>query len=160
MAFGVIPIFPVQAQFPASNFPTWIRRNNRLLLAFDDTTAQTCYFPILLPSAYNSGGLTVKVHYSMTSATSGDVDCDVAIERIGDQQLDVDSDSFAAANVVDNTTVPSTSGLVDVLTITFTDGADMDSLAAGEYGRISVSFDSAGTASGDIELHLVTLEET
>lgn len=97
----------------------------------------------------------------MTSATSGDIDWDLAFERIGDQQLDIDADSFAAANSVDNTTVPATSGLVDVVTIAFTDGADMDSVAAGEMFRIKLTRDAASdTATGDAELHFVVLRET
>lgn len=58
----------------------------------------------------------------MTSATTNTVDWDVAFERVGGQQLDVDSDSFASAKSVDDTTVPGTSGLVDVVSIAFTDG--------------------------------------
>ncbi|MFQ6027398.1 MAG: hypothetical protein ACE5Q6_07895, partial [Dehalococcoidia bacterium] len=100
-------------------------------------------------------------HYAMSSATSGDIDWDAAFERIGDQQLDIDSDSFAAVNSVDNTTVPGTSGFIDVVSIAFTDGADMDSVAAGEAFRLKVTRDAASdTASGDAELWAVEIRET
>lgn len=151
--------FPFDAELPTTNYPTADFRNQHPILNFDDTTNETAYWTFLLPDDYASGGLTVTVGYSH-SAITGDIDVDIAIERIGDQQLDIDADSFATANVTDNTTVPSTSGNVDVVTVTFTDGADMDSLAAGEMGRISLTFDSAGTATGDIEFHWLKIKET
>lgn len=157
----VVAEFKVQdAEFPASNPATPDTRNNHPVLDFDASTNETVYFTGRMPDRYSGGGLRVKIHYSMSSATSGDVDWDVAIERIGDQQLDVDADSFAAANSVDNTTVPGTSGNVDVVEVTFTDGADMDSLAAGEMFRLSLTRDAASdTAAGDAEVHRVTVEE-
>jgi hypothetical protein len=114
-----------------------------------------------MPQSYAGGGVTVFLHYAMSSAESGDVDWDVAFERIGDQQQDIDSDSFAAVNSVDNTTVPATSGLVDVVSVAFTDGADMDSVAAGEAFRLKVTRDAASdTATGDGELVGVEVRET
>jgi hypothetical protein len=114
-----------------------------------------------MPRTYAGGGVTVYLHYAMTSATADTVDWDVAWERIGDQQLDIDADSFAAVNSVDNTTVPGTAGLVDVVSVAFTDGADMDSVAAGEYFRLKVTRDAASDdATGDAELLFVELKET
>ena len=88
-------------------------------------------------------------------------DWDAAFERIGDQQLDIDSDSFAAANSVDTTTVPGTTGLVDIVNITFTDGADMDSVAVGESFRLKIIRDATNdSATGDAELVKVEIKET
>ncbi len=114
-----------------------------------------------MPRSYAGGGVTVYLHYAMSSATSGDIDWDTAWERIGDQQLDIDADSFAAVNSVDTTTVPATSGLVDIVNITFTDGADMDSVAVGEAFRLQVSRDAGNdSATGDAELIRVEVKET
>ena len=97
----------------------------------------------------------------MTSAEADTVDWDVAFERIGDQQLDIDGDSFAGVQSVDNTTVPGTTGLVDVVSIAFTDGAQMDSIAAGESFRIKVTRDAASDdAAGDAEILFVVVKET
>ena len=150
---------PAHAEFPATNYPTHDKRNNHPILNFDDSTDESAYFTFLLPEDYAGGGLTCTVGYSHT-ATTGNVDTNLAIERIGDQQLDIDADSFHTDNVTDNVNVPSTSGNVDVVTVTFTDGADMDSLAAGEMGRIRLTFDSPGTATGDIEFHWLKIRET
>jgi hypothetical protein len=114
-----------------------------------------------MPRLYSGGGITVYVHYSMSSETSGNIDWDCAFERIGDQQLDVDSDSFAAVNSTDNTTVPGTSGNVDIISIAFSDGSDMDSVAVGELFRLKIVRDaSSDTSSGDAELHAVEVKET
>lgn len=146
---------------PASNFATLDLRNGHPVLDFDDTVNESAVFSGVMPRNYGGGGLTVYIHFSMTSATSGDVDWDVAFERIGDQQQDLDADGFAAVNSVDNTTVPGTSGLVDIVNVTFSDGADMDSIAVGEKFRIKVTRDAASdTASGDAELAAVEIKET
>ena len=97
----------------------------------------------------------------MSTATADTVDWDVAWERIGDQQLDIDGDSFADVNSVDNTTVPGTSGLVDIVSVAFTDGADMDSVAVGESFRLKVTRDAVSDdAAGDAELYKVEVRET
>ena len=152
---------PLHNEPPASNPATLDQRNGHPVLDFDATTNEDAIFTGVMPQHYGGGGVTVYIHYSMSSATSGDVDWDVAFERIGDQQQDVDSDGFAAANSVDNTTVPATSGLVDVVSVAFTNGVDMDSVAAGEAFRIKLTRDAVSdTAAGDVELHAVELRES
>ncbi len=163
MASGdTLCIFTASANIPpASNYASVDLRNNHLVLDFDDTTNESAVFEGVMPRNYGGGGVTVYLHYAMTTAVSGDIDWDVAFERIGDQQLDIDSDSFAAVNSVDNTTVPATSGNVDIVSIAFTDGVDMDSVAVGEAFRLKITRDAASdTASGDAELLRVEIKET
>ena len=152
---------PLQNEPPASNFATLDLRNLHPVLDFDATTSESAVFRAVMPRSYAGGGITVYIHYAMSSATSGTVDWDVALERIGDQQLDIDGDSFAAVNSVDNTTVPGTAGLVDIVTIAFTDGADMDSVAVGELFRLKITRDAANDdAAGDAELVAIEIKET
>lgn len=152
---------PLHNEPPATNYATFDTRNGHPALDFDDTTNESAVFTAVLPRSYGGGGVTVYLHYAMTSATSGDVDWDAAFERIGDQQQDIDADGFAAVQSVDNTTVPATSGLVDIVTIAFTDGAQMDSVAAGEAFRLKITRDAASdTAVGDAELIAVEIKET
>jgi hypothetical protein len=153
---------PLHNEPPASNPATLDTRNSHPVLDFDASTNESAVFSAVMPRSYaGTTGITVYIHYAMSSATSGDVDWDVAFERIGDQQQDIDSDGFAAANSVDNTTVPGTSGLVDIVNVTFTDGADMDSVAVGEGFRVKVTRDAASdTAAGDAELRFVEIKET
>lgn len=152
---------PEHNQPPTSNFATLDTRNNHPVLDFDDTTNESAIFSSVLPQSYAGGGLTVLVGFSMTSATTGDVDLQAAIERVEAGVLDIDADSFASAQSVIDVSVPGTSGFVAVATITFTDGAQMDSLAVGEKFRIKITRDAAtDTASGDLELHFVEIRET
>ena len=152
---------PLHNEPPASNFATLDLRNLHPVLDFDPGTNESAVFSGVMPRHYGGGGITVYLHYAMTSAASGNVDWDVAFERIGDQQQDIDSDGFAAVNSVDNTTVPGTSGFVDVVAVTFTDGADMDSVAVGEAFRLKITRDAASdTAAGDAELVAVEIKET
>lgn len=152
---------PLHNEPPTSDPATLDLRNNHPVLDFDAATNESAIFSAVMPRSYAGGGLTVSLHYAMSSAISGDIDWDVALERIGDQQLDIDTDSFAAVNSVDNTTVPATSGFVDVVTVIFTDGADMDSIAVGEAFRLKVIRDAAAdTATGDAELLRVEVKET
>lgn len=151
---------PLHNEPPASGYATLDTRNSHPVLDLDAAANEDAVFSGVMPQHYAGGGVTVYLHYAMSSATSGDVDWDVAFERIGDQQLDIDGDSFAAVNSADNTVVPGTSGLVDVVSVAFTAGADMDSVAAGESFRLKVTRDAASdTATGDAELIKVELRE-
>lgn len=152
---------PAHNEPPATVFATLDFRNLHPVLDFDASTNWSAVFSDLMPQHYDGGGVDVFLHYAMTSATSGDIDWDVAFERIGDQQLDIDADSFAAVNSVDNTTVPATAGNVDVVSVAFTNGADMDSVVAGETFRLKATRDAVSdTATGDAELLAVEIRET
>lgn len=164
MASGdtLLTFHPYNNEPPAANYATLDTRNLHPVLDFDATTNKSAVFSAIMPRNYaGTTGVTVYIHYSMTSAEANTVDWDVAFERIGDQQLDVDGDSFAAVQSVDNTTVPGTTGLVDIVSIAFANGAEMDSIAVGELFRIKINRDAASDdATDDAELHAVELKET
>lgn len=163
MASGdTLAVFTPHAnQPPSSNFATFDTRNNHLVLDFDDTTNEDAIFAGVMPQHYGNGGVTVRIFYAMTSATSGDIDWDAAFERHLDGTTTIGSDDFAAANSVDNTTVPGTAGIIDVASITFTDGADMDSVTAGDSFRLKITRDAVSdTSTGDAELLRVEIQET
>ena len=148
---------------PTSNPATPDTRNLHPVLDFDDSTDEFAVFSLVLPSNYTGGGLTIYPRFSMTSATSGNVVASIEVERIGDGQLDIDGNSFSAANTA-TIAVPATSGNVEASSaITFTDGTDMASIAAGEQFRLRFSRDAnngSDTATGDLELHGLDIYET
>lgn len=147
---------------PAASYATADSRNAHQCLDFDAAADESAVFSAILPRTYAGGGLTVCLHYAMTSATTGDVVLTVAFERIGDGQQDLDADGFATAKSV-TVTVPGTSGHVDITNIAFTNGAEIDSIAVGEKFRMNVTrdADAAGdTAAGDLELVGVEIKET
>lgn len=125
------------------------------LLIFTPAAAE---FP---SSNYAGGGITVYIHWAAASATSGTIGWDVAFERIGAAQQDIDSDGFASAQTVTAATVDGTSGNVKITNVAITDGANIDSIAAGEAFRIRIRRDVTNdTAAGDAQLIAVELKET
>jgi hypothetical protein len=145
---------------PAANYATFDLRNGHAVLDFDQTTQEVAIFRGVLPRHYAGGGITVYVHWS-ADVTSGTVGWDVAFERVGDGQQDIDSDGFATAQTVTAVTVPATSGHVDITNVAVTDGANIDSIAVGEMFRLRVRRDVANdTAAGDAQLLAVELKET
>lgn len=152
---------PLHNQPPSSNAATLDTRNSHPCLDFDDSTNEDAVFSSVMPRNYAGSGITVYIHYAMATATALTIDWDVSFERIGDQQQDLDADGFAAVQSVDNTTVPGTSGLVDIVSVAFTDGAQMDSIAVGESFRIKVTRDAVSDdAVGDAELVKIELKES
>jgi hypothetical protein len=162
MASGnsLLMLTPLSMESPASAYATLDVRNLHPVLDFDDTTQEAAVFSAILPRHYAGGGLTCYLHWSATSAVTGTIGWDVAIERIGTGQ-DTDSDSFASAQTVTAATVPGTSGVLAITNVAISDGANIDSLAVGELFRIRVRRDVANdTAVGDAELHGIEIKET
>lgn len=131
----------------------------------DDNVADTYmdYVFILGPN-YDSGGITVKIKYAMSSATSGKLRIGAAIYRINESSDDLDQIHTFAFNETTVDPVPSTSGHVETISITFTDGADMDSWAAGEMAYLRIRRETTDitndTAAGDLEIYEVEIYET
>ena len=138
-------------------------RNGLLVLDFDASTDETCEFAGYMPQHYaGTTGITVKVLWMSQDQTTGNCIWDVAFKSITDDADDVDTKAFAAVNSVTATTASAT-GEVDYASITFTDGADMDSVAAGEYFRMQVRRDAdnaSDTLTNDAELVGIIIEET
>ena len=163
MASGntLLEFIPQAAEDPLTNFGTPDRRNQHPVidLALNEETR----FSAVMPRHYaGTTGVTVYLHIAMSSANANDIKLEVSFERIGDQQQNLDSDGFAAAQDTGDITVPGTSGLVDIIPVTFTDGAQMDSIAVGEGFRMNIKRVAVvGTdATGDLEIRFVEIKET
>lgn len=134
-----------------------------LVLDFDPgSTEEYAYFAGVMPRHYDGGGVTVTIGWS-SDATSGVCRWAVAFKSVTDDADDLDSKAFAAPNTVDATTA-SAAGEVDYAEIAFTDGADMDSVAAGELFFLELSRNSSHANdtmnSNDAELHFIEIRET
>ncbi len=155
---------PTDNEPPASNYATLDTRNAHPCLDFDGATDEEAVFTGIMPRNYANGGITVYLHVGFTSATSGNAYWQVAIERMDDASLDLDADSFAAfQGAAGNPN--GTSGALTLVTITFTNGAQMDSLVAGEMYRLKVRRDADGSVGTDDvttdgELYGVEVKET
>ncbi len=153
---------PLDGQPPASNYATLDQRNAHSVLDFDDGTDESVYFEGVLPRHYDGGGVTCSVVWMASSATTNAVVWAIQFERHQDDTDDLDSDGFAAAQTA-TATAPSASGEAGYDDIAFTDGAQMDSVAAGEHFRIKLYRDAdavGDTLSGDAELLAVEIRET
>jgi len=163
MASGdtLVVFTPLHNEAPSANFATLDLRNGHPVLDFDAASDEDAIFTGVLPRNYSGGGITATLIWLATSATTGDVVWNTAIERI-DTGTDTDADSFATANAATATT-SGTSGAPTYTGIAHTSGAQMDSLAAGEAFRLKVTRDAnnaSDTMTGDAELLAVEIKET
>lgn len=148
MASGdtLLEFFPQNNEPPASAYATLDTRNSHPCLDFDGATDEEAVFTGIMPANYAGGGLTVKVHVAFTSATTGTANIECHLERI--TGLDIDADSFAAMQDV-GVSANGTSGIEVVGSITFTSGAQMDSIVAGDLFRLKIRRDADGTNGTD-----------
>lgn len=155
---------PEQASFNGSAFPqlkSYLVSNvPRMVLAFDASAAETCYWPGVAPQGF-TGPLTAVVSYRMASGTSGGVAFDIALEAISSgDATDTDAgNSFDTANTGTDAAVPGTAGYVEQVTVTLTNA---DSIAAGDVYRLSLTravANAADTATGDCEVLAVELRD-
>lgn len=121
-------------------------------LLFDATTDEAAVFYAIVPNNYSSTPV-VNIIYSMTSATTNEVEWEAAVMCVSPaDSADINTASFAAgATAVE--TVPGTAGFTDTLvSITPTD----DSCAAGDIIYVYISTDANDAtnddATGDREL--------
>ncbi|TGT76703.1 MULTISPECIES: DUF2793 domain-containing protein [unclassified Mesorhizobium] len=156
-----LTFLPDDQEYAGSNYAAIGVRNGHPTLEFDTTTQQTAIFTGVLPASYAGGGLTADCTWAAASATSGTIGWDVAIERIDAGTLDIDADSFASAQTITAATVPGTSGVTSKTSCSFTSGAQMDSLAAGEPFRVRLRRDVANdTAAGNAQMISLVIRET
>lgn len=153
---------PLTNEPPASAYATLDTRNGHPCLDYDAASAEGAIFTGILPRNYGGGGVTIKLIWAASSATSGNVVWETALERIGAAQQDIDSDGFATGQTATGA-ANATSGNTTETEIAHTNGAQMDSVAAGELFRLRVrrlAADGSDTMTGDAELLGVEIKET
>ena len=141
-------------QPPATNFATLDTRNSIAILDFDDTTDEQAIFLGIIPeAAVLTSGLSIRLIWTATTATSGACVWDAQLERM---TTDIDTDSFDTAASV-TTTTNGTSGVPNYSTITLT---TIDSVTAGDGFRLRINRDAnngSDTMTGDAELIAVEI---
>lgn len=151
---------PMVAEFPASNYAALDSRNNHPCLDFDAATAETIYFTGVLPNDYAGAGITVTLYWAGATATSGNVMWQASIERIDAGGQDTDSDGFASAQAFAAAAADGTSGKITKSSLNISNGANMDSLAAGDLFRLGITRDASNgsdTMTGDAQLFRVMM---
>ncbi len=149
---------------PVDCFATLDTRNNKTVLDFDAASNEVAMFQGFMPRHYSGGGITVTFGWMASTATTGDTSWAAFLMSVTDDADDLDTKNFAAPNRNQAVDVASVSGEVDYFTITFTDGVDMDSIAAGELFYLLVMRDAQDATNddmaGDAELVFIEIQET
>lgn len=133
------------------------------VLDFDSATQEYIDFYGWMPARYGAGGITVTVIWSSDAAT-GNAIWAAALRAIPDDAEDLDTTAFTYDYNTVTAAAPSAVGETSQDNITFTDGADMDSVPASSHFilRVSRDSDAAGDTidASDCNLHLVVIKET
>lgn len=132
------------------------------VLDFDDTTVEYADFYCLMPRNYGGGGVTLTIYWSAAQATNVAA-FSAAFRRVADDAEDLDTTAQTYDyNETADLTPPSVIGEVAYDTLTFTDGADMDSVAVGEYFilRVSRTAPTGTDITGDCSIHAIEVRET
>lgn len=150
----------LNGQPPSSNYATLDTRNSRACLDFDASTDESILLHGIMPQHYGGGGVNVILHWRASSATSGSARWQTAFER---GSTDIDADSFATANSAGGS-ANGTSGISTQTTVAHANGAEMDSVVAGDEFWLKVNRDADGTTgtddmTGDAELFAVEIRE-
>ncbi len=156
---GTLTVLPVMAFATLGN-----RANHIDFLAFDDTVNEVAMFACYMPRHYAGGGITITFSVMAASATTLDTSWAAFIKSITSDADDLDTKVFAAPNLNQAVDAPSAAGETIDFTVAFTNGADMDSAAAGEWYLLLLMRDAQdGTAddmSGDAQLIGFEVKET
>jgi hypothetical protein len=110
---------------------------------------------------YAGGGLTVTMPWSASTGVAA-LTCQMglAVRALVDDAEDVDSSHTYLFNTVIDV-APSAAGEVTYPTVTFTDGADMDSWADGQLAIVRARrYATLDTLTGDAELWGIVIKET
>lgn len=133
------------------------------VLDFDPgSTEEYTYFKAFMPKAYSADtGITAEIIWT-SEATTGDVIWALAFKRFPDS-ANVVTLAFAAPNTV-TTTTDGTARDINTSIITFTAGADMDSVVGEDSFWLELSRNSSAGGdtmnSNDAEFHSFWLKDT
>ncbi len=135
-------------------------------LDFDPDASEYMDFPNLIMPRHYAGttGITVTIVWAAPSETVVTDECrwEAALQRVNDDAVALTVDAAYAYNGV-SADPPTVANEVAYDDITFTNGADMDSVVAGEMFNLRIYRDhdhADDTATGDCCLLAIEIKET
>lgn len=168
MATGAVVGQITDVMFPATLFPQLTQRTGGstpaervIVYAFDAATTEYIDFKVAV-RGYAAGGFTINIYWSAATATSGVARWEGAFRRIADDTEDIDTSQTYDYNTVD-ATAASVSGEVAYDVLTFTNGADSDSVADGDVCIFRLARNAAhanDTMTGDAEMWNIVIRES
>lgn len=157
---SLVSFEPQDNQPPAADFATLDLRNGHPVLDFDASVNEDAIFASVWPRHYAGNDVTVRVQWTSSSATTGDVVWLGAFENNADGGDDIDADSFATAQ--DGVgTAPAASGVLRYTDIAFT-SAEIDGIGGGVHFRLRIrrnATDAGDTMAGDAEIRGIEIVE-
>ena len=142
---------PEQAQFLGSAFPQVLKINGTNFpvsgLGYDASTDEAAFWKVRA-MAYGSGNLTLNISWYADTASTGNVVWEAQIAAItpNTDTQDVETDSLATLNYVQDTHLGTTGQRLHECTITI---SNLDSLAANDVFWLRVARDANGTNATD-----------
>lgn len=135
------------------------------VLDFDATTAEYADWRGYMPASYSGGGITCRIVWSSSGVAGGTdgVTWEGAFRLIAADADDLDTSAHTYDYNAINDDPASAIGETAHASLTFSNGADMDSVTADTdfIFRLRRNVGDAGdTMTGDAELHYVVISET
>ncbi len=151
MSTTLLELRPLSADLrgTSSNRPSFGTRNGHRILEFAPSVDSEAFFSAIMPEAYAAAGVSVVIEFMVDNNTAGNIVIGFSFERLEVGVTDLDTDGFAAEKTV-TIAVPGGSGQLVRATITFTDGAEMDSIVTADQMRLKlrrVGTDGSDTAT-------------
>ena len=160
MATTLIQWSATARELPAASFGDDGERGTNPIPFHGLGNGESCHFTGVMPQQFDAAATpTVRLHLAFT-ATTGNMEFETAIDRIGSAQQDIDSESYDTAINSGDEVVPATSGHVLVVELPHTT-ADVDGLQPGDMFRLKVTrtTPSTGEAAGDAQLLMVDIQQ-
>jgi hypothetical protein len=133
------------------------------VLAFDASADEHADFKVILPYTYAGGGLTFRIAWTSMTSTASNVIWGIAIRAFPDDAEDLDSTAHTYDYNEATAAAPSATCETVYDSIAFTNGADMDSWAAGDEAIIRIrrnGDDASDTLTGDAAIVSILCRET
>lgn len=138
MGSTLLTIPPLALDFTGTITPAAFGvRNGHRIVKFKDAGNTEAFYSNFMPEGYVGANLSVTIAWMAESAIVGDVDWDVAFERLAAGGQDLDADGFAASVVSVSNTTTGDSGQLIYTTIIFTN-PQADGLQPNEKFRIRI----------------------
>lgn len=125
------------------------RASDLRLLDFDAASNEIEIFFFLMPRSYAGGGVTVSI-WVLTTTTTGDMSFKGFFKSATDNVDNLDTKNFAAPQSNTAIDAPGAVGRARLFTIAFTNGAQMDSIAAGEPAFFMLMRDAQDGTNDDM----------
>lgn len=148
------------AMLPSTGYATFVGSSNGDLLLDFNASGDAAVFRGLLPRDYAGNGITVNLHWTKTTTSTGTIAWALYFERGNDLNHLFGIDSFAACQVSAAVGATSTSLQWVTTAISVANGSPLDSMAIGDLFRVRVNAASSDSNGGHRRIAGIELRET